>query len=238
MSGQKGVNAGYTGDYLSVALKTIDFMQEPKFDMAWQKAYESAQKGYDKVPDIRWRIHTAVWAAQHGLNLEGDFVECGVHTGFLSLAIAHYTEFQNVKKTMWLYDTWEGIPMEQVADDEKARAAGFNSAVYHKFDIFAHMQQAFAAFPNCKLVRGMLPDTLADGPDKIAYLSVDLNHTTAEQLVIENLWPKLVKGAIVVIDDYGWIGHEKQRKMWDAFAKAQGTAIGNLPTGQGLLIKI
>lgn len=238
MSGQKNVGSNYSADYLAVALKTLDFMKDPKFDAAWQKSAESAQKGYDKVPDIRWRIHMALWAARHGLNLEGDFVECGVYTGFLSLAIAHYTEFQNVDKTFWLYDTWEGIPLEQVADDEKAHAAGFNNAVYHKFDIFAHMQEAFAPFPNCKLVRGMLPDTLKDGPEKIAYLSIDLNHMNAEKLVIEALWPKLVSGAIVVIDDYGWMGHEKQRKMWDEFAAAHGTSIGNLPTGQGLLIKI
>jgi O-methyltransferase len=50
------------------------------------------------VPDIRWRAHVAIWAAANGLNIEGAFVECGVHTGLLSLAICHYLGFNQLNK--------------------------------------------------------------------------------------------------------------------------------------------
>ena len=87
-------------------------------------------------------------------------------------------------------------------------------------------------------VASLLPDTLdAVAGRKIAYLSVDLNNAPAESGVIERLWPQLSSGAIVVIDDYAFSGHDAQYSMWNAFAAKRGLMVATLPTGQGLLIK-
>ena len=83
----------------------------------------------------------------------------------------------------------------------------------------------------------VLPVSLETGPEKISYLSIDLNSAEAEHDCIEALWPKLSAGAIVLIDDYGWKSHRPQMLMWDQFAKEKDRSIANLPTGQGLLIK-
>ena len=45
-------------------------------------------------------------------------------------------------------------------------------------------------------------------------------------------------GAIVIIDDYGWLACKAQYDMWNEFAtKHVDHAIAPLPTGQGLMIK-
>ena len=54
---------------------------------------------------------------------------------------------------------------------------------------------------------------------------------------LEYFWEKLVPGAIVLFDDYGWSGYINQKKAHDAFAASKGVKILNLPTGQGMLIK-
>ena len=46
-----------------------------------------------------------------------------------------------------------------------------------------------------------------------------------------------MRGAPVVFDDYAWRGHEEQKAGIDVFARAQGTEVLTLPTGQGLLLK-
>ena len=88
------------------------------------------------------------------------------------------------------------------------------------------------------LVRGMVPDTLNQVTiSSVAYLSIDMNVAFAEVEAMKHFWPKLSKGAIVVLDDYGWEGHEKQRLGLDEFARSVGSSIVTLPTGQGLMVK-
>ena len=228
----------YQADLLGVRHHSLEFMHTEKFETAWDVASKAAQRGWDKgVPDIRWRVHVAIWAAQNGLNLEGDFVECGVHTGILSLAICNYLDFSKVDKKFWLFDTWAGIPLEGLSKADIEYAKNKNNQIYTR-DIFAEVQDTFKDYDNCKLVRGLLPGTIDEAKiDKIAYLSIDLNNTLAEEESIKALWPKLSKGAFIVLDDYGWDACKDQRDMWNAFATSVGQMVVTLPTGQGLLIK-
>lgn len=46
-----------------------------------------------------------------------------------------------------------------------------------------------------------------------------------------------MRGAVVVLDDYGFRAHIVQKLALDGFAKSRGVAILPLPTGQGLIIK-
>ena len=107
----------YAADCLAVSMRQIGFLNDERFVWAWEQAAEANRGGWgsDEPPDIRWHAHFACWAATHGLNLEGDFVECGVHTGLLSLTICHYLDFPNVPKNFYLFDTFEGIPRDRIA---------------------------------------------------------------------------------------------------------------------------
>jgi hypothetical protein len=230
----------YFADGFGVLSKTRGFMKSEAFEKAWEFASKNSETGWAKtggVPDIRWRSHIAIWAANHGLSLEGDFVECGVFTGILSLSICKYLQFEKISKNFWLYDGWGCIPIDSVEEPERFAVENLNNVLYSRDNVFEAAVNAFSPYPNCRLIRGMLPGTLASSPEKISYLSIDLNNAPAEKACIEILWPRLSNGAIVVIDDYAWIGHELQRDMWDKFAACHNQLVATLPTGQGLLIK-
>jgi O-methyltransferase len=64
-----------------------------------------------------------------------------------------------------------------------------------------------------------------------------MNIAYPERKAIEYFWPKLSCGALVVLDDYGWLGYEEQHEAMDDFAKSVGVEILSLPTGQGLIAK-
>ena len=235
--GSTTLDCDYKADGLGVRNKDLSWLTEPVFEAAWAKAVEGARFGFKGlVPDIRWRAHTAVWAARRALQIEGDFVECGVYTGLLSLTICHAVGFMNVPRKFCLFDTYKGVPLDGLVGGERDMATALNRDMYR--DVYAETARHFAPFPNAHLVRGMLPGTIETVPlQKIAYLSIDLNNAQAEKPCIETLWPMLSPGALVLIDDYAFKGHKPQFDMWNAFSESVGCSILTLPTGQGLLVK-
>lgn len=227
---------GNAGDFITVRGRSLDFLTEPRFSEAWSKA-ESANRGvwHGNVPDIRWRAHIACWAASHALQIDGDFVECGVFGGLLSLTICHFLDFNRTGRSFYLYDTFDGIPLDGLTTAEREHSQKLNSEFY--LDCYANAQKVFAPFPDAKIIRGRVPESLAVAPDKVAYLSLDMNNAAAEVAAISHFWDRLSPSALVVLDDYGWSGFEAQRDALDAFAASKGSRIATLPTGQGLLIK-
>jgi O-methyltransferase len=227
----------YSADGLAVSGKNLSALSESAFDRAYDEAARLNKAGWPAgVPDIRWRAHVCCWAARNALSLQGDFVECGVHTGLLSLTVAHFLNFATLNRTFWLLDTFEGIPLERVSAEEKAHAAELNAVTF--FDCYEVARSNFAPFPNARLVRGILPDSLAATQiERIAYLSIDLNNADPEIATIERLWPKLSPGAIVILDDYAFTGYETQHRAWNDFAASKNQMILTIPTGQGILIK-
>jgi hypothetical protein len=158
-----------------------------------------------------------------------------VNTGVLSLAICEYVDFNSLQKFFYLFDTFAGIPESQMSGTERPGRLLSNTKYP---DCYEQTLANFGPFPRAKLVRGLVPDTLATVPiDRVAYLSIDMNIAYPERKAIEYFWPKLSPGAFVVLDDYGWQDYEEQRRSMDDFARGAGVQVLALPTGQGLLIK-
>jgi O-methyltransferase len=221
----------YDHDNLTVHYKYVPFLDDPRFRSAY-----AAGSATDPSLQIEWRVAVICWAAQHGTKLEGDFVECGVNKGFFSRAICEYVNFNALDKRFYLFDTFKGIPPEQISDAERPKRSDQHATMYP--ECYEQTRALFAPFPRAILVRGKVPDTLSSVPiEKVAYLSIDMNIAYPERRAIEYFWPKLSSGAFVVLDDYGWRGYEEQRATMDEFARSAGVEILALPTAQGLLIK-
>jgi hypothetical protein len=214
-----------------------DFMRDPRFQEAYRVGMENGRPG----TRIEWRVHVALWCATRALQLQGDFVECGVHTGILSGAVMTWLDFARAAhRKFYLFDTWAGIPVEQMSEEEKRSGVADMNRKYQDGDaVHAAVQRKFARWPNAVIVRGRVPESLSamSTSQRVAYLSIDMNVAAAEMAAIDALWPRLVPGALVLLDDYGWAPHANQKKAWDAWAARTGVMILALPTGQGLVIK-
>jgi hypothetical protein len=96
----------------------------------------------------------------------------------------------------------------------------------------------FAEWLRVRLVPGMVPDTLTTiDLERVAYLHVDMNHPAPETAAVRYLWPRLVPGGWLLLDDYAFYGFVEQKRAMDAVARDLGFAILSLPTGQGLAQK-
>ncbi len=232
------VGPGWPVTYNADGLATVhnaDFRADSKFAEAYRLG--SATLTAFAGVDLRWRFYVCCWAAYQAKLNGGDFVECGVNTGALSRAVMHYIDFDSMlDRTFYLLDTYDGVPLEQISHAERERGiADYNR---HYPDCYAAACSTFAPFKNAKIIRGRVPDTLVQiDPRKISYVSIDMNVVEPELAAGEFLWPRMMTGAIMVLDDYGWRPHIAQKTAWDEFARARGQMILALPTGQGLLLK-
>lgn len=208
-------------------------VNEPKFLAAYSCGVNSGH-GLGEI-DVRWRVHQCIWAANHALHLDGDFVECGVNTGIFSLSVMKYFDFNSLDRDFYLFDTFEGAPQSQYTPAEIS--IGIDK-VSHFGDCWDIAQRNFAPYKRAHLVKGMVPDSLSKvNIEKVAYLCIDMNAVAPEVAAIKHFWPKLVPGAIVIFDDYNWVHHRLQKEALDAFTESVGVKILNLPSGQGIAIK-
>jgi hypothetical protein len=227
----------YSGDGLRVEGRILDALRSERFRTAYEAGMRTPHRiGGGGDLQIEWRVHTCLWAAEHALSLQGDFVECGVNTGILSLAICTYLDFARSTRRFFLFDTFAGIPIEQASPVERPDVLSKNARIYR--ECYEQVRETFAPFPNVQLVRGRVPDTLSTVPiDRVAYLSIDMNLVYPEIEALEFFWDKLEPGAIVVLDDYGFAGHQAQHDAVDAFAASRSVPVYTCPTGQGLIIR-
>jgi O-methyltransferase len=213
-------------------VNNCDFIKEPRFAKAYQAAKDTNPwEGFT----LQWRTHVVCYFADLVKNLEGDFVECGVNTGAYSRAVIDYIDFNTTRKKFYLLDTFEGFVMELVTEEEKK--AGIGQYNDHYTDVYANVVETFRPF-NVSVIKGMVPNTLPQcTAEKICYLSIDMNCVAPEIAAANYFWDKIVKGGVMLLDDYGFPMHINQKLAFDDFAKEKGVSILSLPTGQGIIFK-
>ena len=119
----------YNHDGMILIGKNTSFLEDPRFMHAYKAGMNTGHhilrsKGSQADIHIEWRVHIACWAAKHALRLPGDFVECGVNTGITSLAVCEFTNFNNTGKSFLLFDTFNGIPEDQMSEAERHSRLG------------------------------------------------------------------------------------------------------------------
>ena len=222
----------YDTDGLTTS-NNADFINEPKF----KKAYEAAlaTKPWPGFT-LQWRVYIVCWFANMVKDLDGDFVECGVNTGAYARAVIDYVNLNSLNKTFFLFDTYEGLADNLVSKEEIEAGIGYYMGHHYK-DVYPEVLETFAPF-NTKIIKGIVPDSLSDFTgNKVCFLSLDMNVVIPEIAAANFFWDKLVPGAVMILDDYGFPMHINQKLAFDSFAKERNQQILSLPTGQGVIIK-
>ena len=242
--------AGYTLDRIPDGRPTIydqdglwtihnhEFMHDARFVRAHARAVQAA--GHE-LP-LHWRVHIALWAASHAIELEGDFVECGVNRGVMSTAIMSYLDWNSRDRTFYLLDTFTGLDESLLTEEEIARGAIQDNREHLETGRYVKgvesVRRNFSEWRNVAIIPGTIPQTLSQiHADKVAYLHLDLNCTRPEVSAASYLWDRLVPGAIILLDDYAYDGYRESKLGMDEFAREHGVPVASLPTGQGLIIK-
>lgn len=217
-----------------ITMHDCSFIKEKRFADAYAAAAATRSwTGPWGQAQIQWRAHVLCWAGERALQVEGDFVECGVDKGGTAMLLLTYLGLDRPGSRFFhLYDTFHGLDSRESSANEMVRLAGVYTECYEQ------VRATFARYPNVVIHHGPVPDTLDDtAPARVAFMHVDMNAARPEREAMEFFWDRLSPGAFVVFDDYAWVACHAQKATLDDFARMKGTSILTVPTGQGLLVK-
>jgi O-methyltransferase len=195
----------------------------------------------------------ALWTACRYIaaaGLAGDVVECGVWRGGSSMMAALALGEVGQRRPMWLYDTFEGMPPPSDRDvdytgasaasalEEDVRAPGIsnNWAWATLDDVQANMTATGYPTQLLHYVQGKVEETIpAQAPEQIALLRLDTDWYDSTRHELEHLYPRLVKGGVLIIDDYGhWEG---ARGAVDEYFEERPAFLGRIDYTGRVLVK-
>lgn len=220
LSSQQGI---YAGDNLFTYHRNLGFLEDEPFMAAFAK---HANTEIERA--VLWRISTVLWGVRNGLRLEGDFVECACYKGTTVRIVCDAVNFANhPDRHYYLYDLFDHDP-----------SLPHHAMPEHSKQLFADVKARFSDFANVTVTQGKVPDVLAEvAPQKIAFMHLDMNNADAEIGALEVLFDRMVPGAVLILDDYGWLAYRAQKQAEDPWLAKHGYRVLEMPTGQGMLIK-
>ena len=165
--------------------------------------------------------------------ISGCFVECGVWKGGSSMAVslALLQEGQR-DRDIFLYDTFEGMTAPTINDktldgifaqqhlDRSTNKSGY-WCVAGIEEVRLNMNSTGYPEEKIHLIKGPVEKTIPSKmpTDPIALLRLDTDWYESTQHELTHLFPRLVEGGIMIIDDYGhWKG---ARKAVDEYFEGQ-----------------
>jgi O-methyltransferase len=175
------------------------------------------------------RLYATLSAVKYVVNnnIQGDLVECGVWRGGNSMVIAKTLfDLNQIDRCIYLFDTFEGMTSPTSSDvDFSGKAALFQLKLTKKKkgnniwciadidDVRSNLSLTGYPQNQIHLIKGDVADTLEDEssvPKHISLLRLDTDWYDSTKKELEVLFPRLVRGGVCLIDDYGhWQGARK-----------------------------
>lgn len=195
-----------------------------------RERYRNKNRKYFDIYD-KYREFTMMSAENYVLNLKlterftsikGCVVGCGVWRGGVSTGMADM--FGGARK-YYLCDSFEGLPPAQEIDGASALEYQKNTdSPYYFYNCKAESDRAEKAMAksegkNAITVQGWLNETVPgyQFDEPVAVLRLDGDWYESTMVCLEHLYPLVVKGGLIVIDDY---------YMWDGCARALHEYLG------------
>lgn len=156
----------------------------------------------------------------------GDIVECGVWKGGSCMMAAQIlAENNDTQRNIYLYDTFDGMTQPTDIDTQVSNMKKRALDIWHKktrsgkniwcnaslTEVKENMKKTTYPSKNILFVKGKVENTLKKSvPIKIALLRLDTDWYESTKVELETLYPKLAKGGVLILDDYGyWNGARK-----------------------------
>lgn len=181
----------------------------PKFD----QAFEYENKFYLSCDNSRLsKILSHYEFFKMIKDLPGAIIDCGVFKGTSLVRFAGFRDlFGNIHSHKIIgFDTFEDFPETEFEEDKKfrerfiANAGGSSISKYQLEQVLDHK----GVNQNIELVAGdinqTVPEYVKNNPSlKISLLNLDTDIYEPAVTILEHFYPRLVKGGVLLLDDYG-----------------------------------
>jgi hypothetical protein len=197
LSSNAPINSGFCSDYQAKDLSIISAVSP--YTMTSNERIQAL------IDAVRYLVANSI---------AGAFVECGVWKGGSVMAMAlTLIEMQQADRELYLFDTFNGMTTPGVEDvdylgQDAARILDEVKCVASEEEVEQAMFSVGYERSLIHFVKGPVEETVpARAPDTIALLRLDTDWYQSTLHEIEHLFPRLVAGGVIIIDDYGhWQG--------------------------------
>ena len=161
-------------------------------------------------------------------DVPGAFVECGLWKGGSLMAIAMRLRDRGVcDRDVVGFDTFSGMTdpteedvdfrgIQQVPEDKGSQLPKGMSLP----EVTANLQGTGYPVEHIHLVEGDVADTLpAQAPADVALLRLDTDFYDSTRHELEHLYPRLVEGGVLLVDDYGH--YRGSKKATDEYLRGE-----------------
>lgn len=170
-------------------------------DTAFQKTLKII-RDYTMVDEYRCYELWQLVAESRKLN--GALIEVGVWRGGTGALIAKSAELNGIKNTVYLCDTFIGVPKAGAMDSTYKGGEHANTSEKKVKELISGKMKLM----NTHILKGIFPDETAglvkDKQFRFCHIDVDVYQSAKD--IINWIWPKMVTGGIIVFDDYGFEG--------------------------------
>lgn len=196
-------------------------------DEVFLQEYKKFDKQNLHSADRKYFLYSLLSLVQ---NIEGDTVECGVFEGASSWLICKKNQDSNKKH--YIFDSFEGLSKPLDIDGQYWHEGALSSRE-------EKVKENLAPFlNNITIHKGWIPSRfheIGNSRFSFVHIDVDLYQPTLDSLNF--FYPKLVKGGIILCDDYGFSSCPGATKAFDEYMSNKPESIIHVPTGQGFIIK-
>lgn len=173
--------------------------------------------GFGQSEERMYNIQQFAKAAMKHGNVAAEF---GVYTGYttrmlldMGFYVAAFDSFSGIK----------GSGEHDIMEDGEFSAQ----------DVLA---ETFERIKGAFVIPGTLPDTLEGRDDRFNFVHIDLDVYEPTLDVLRYVYPRMLKGGVIVLDDYGYHITPGIKKAVDEFVAESGAKFIYLTSGQGVIL--
>jgi len=180
-------------------------------------------------------------------DITGWQVECGCWKGLSSYVLNHQSKRLNPGHDgsgFMIIDSFEGLsqPTQEDSVRQALNPELFRAEYSHPAGFFDCPQEAvrraLSEFPAIEYHQGWIPEALSSLPEKTySFVHIDLDLHDPIRGAIDYFFPRLAKGGVIVLDDYGSLFWPGAMKAGDDGAAAFGQTLVPLSSGQAIIVR-
>jgi len=199
-------------------------------------SYKRQNRFYNLLSIHRWVADIPGWQ-----------VECGCWKGLSSYLLNHQSKSLNPNHNgsgFMIIDSFEGLSQPTPEDSAKFALnpelfTGEYIAPAGTYDCAQDtVRRSLAEFPAIEYHQGWIPDALSSLPEKTySFVHIDLDLHDPIRGAIDYFLPRLAKGGVIVLDDYGSLLWPGAMKAGNDGAAAFGQTLIPLSSGQAMIIR-
>lgn len=146
-------------------------------------------------------------------DVPGAFVECGCFLGGVGIFIAILRRhFGLSSRRLLLLDTFEGFPegreRETTRDGTVVKGAKLPNM---RADVEANLRSEVSDLGGIELIEGPVEMTVPNlALEAVSLLRLDTDFYSSTRAELDHLYPKLVRGGVLIVDDYGFFNGSRR----------------------------